>query len=107
MKHFAVASSLLILACTAAPPAEVPRPVPPDPLVEPELVSQVEILRTEYGVPHIVAEDIEALGFGLSYCQVEDHGAQVAERLVEARGELAQYVGRDALNSDFFYRRTY
>jgi len=107
LKNHAIASSLLILACTASPPAELPSPAPREPLVEPELVSQVEILRTEYGVPHIIAENIEALGFGLSYCQVEDHGARVAVRLVEARGELAQYVGRDALDADFFFRRTY
>ncbi len=98
---------LLVAACTPSRHETVPRPAAPQPLVEPDLVSQVEILRTEYGVPHIVAENIEALGFGLAYCQVEDHGVKVARGLIESRGELARHVGRDALDSDFFFRRKY
>lgn len=94
--------SLAALSCTrpAAPP-----PAPVEPLVEPGLVMQVEIRRTEYGVPHITAENIAALGFGLAYCQVEDHGERVVMGLVQRRGELALQVGRQALDSDFYYRR--
>ncbi len=90
--------SLAAFSCArpAAPP-----PAPVEPLVEPGLVMQVEIRRTEYGVPHITAENIAALGFGLAYCQVEDHGERVLMGLVQSRGELALHVGRQALDSDF------
>ena len=37
------------------------------------LASQVEIRRTQYGVPHIKADSLEAVAFGFGYCQAEDH----------------------------------
>ncbi|MDH3455605.1 MAG: penicillin acylase family protein [Gemmatimonadota bacterium] len=72
---------------------------------EPRLVSQVEIARTAFGVPHITAHNVAALGFGLAYCQLEDHGDRVVLGLVRARGELALHFGPDSLDSDFFFRR--
>ena len=58
------------------------------------LPDRVEIVRTEYSVPHIMAEDLEAMGFGLAYVQSEDFGASVATGLVQSRGTLARYEGR-------------
>ncbi len=37
------------------------------------LANKVTIRRTEYGVPHIEAETLEAVAFGFGYCQAEDH----------------------------------
>ncbi len=68
---------------------------------EPPLVTQVEILRTEYGVPHITAENVAALGFGLAYCQLEDYGERVVMGLVRSRGEMALHFGADSIDSDF------
>jgi acyl-homoserine-lactone acylase len=44
---------------------------------------RVEIRRTSYGVPHILAQDLGALGFGLAWVQLEDYGARG-----KGRGEL-------------------
>ncbi|HJS47615.1 MAG TPA: penicillin acylase family protein, partial [Gemmatimonadales bacterium] len=64
---------------------------------------RVEIRRTGHGVPHILAEDFGALGYGLAWAQLEDHGARIILNLVRARGELATIFGRDSLESDFAF----
>lgn len=56
-----------------------------------DLSQQVIIRRTEYGVPHINAENLEAAGFALGYLQMEDYGERVAELLLKARGEWVKY----------------
>lgn len=66
-----------------------------------DLAARVEIVRTEYGVPHILAEDLEAMGFGLGYVQSEDYGDVVARGLLERRGTYARYVGHDSIDGDF------
>ena len=68
------------------------------------LESRVEIVRTEYGIPHIMAEDLEAMGFGLAYVQSEDFGASVAIGLLQSRGTLARYEGRAEIEADFVAR---
>lgn len=65
------------------------------------IASRVEIVRTEYGVPHIYAEDLEAMGFALGWVQSEDYGDATAFAMAQRRGTLARFLGRDALESDF------
>jgi acyl-homoserine-lactone acylase len=64
----------------------------------------VEIRRTEYGVPHILAENLAAAGFGMGYSQMEDYGVEVVNRLLRGRGEAARREGRELLESDFTAR---
>ena len=89
----------LLLGLTAGPPAgsaQTPE--------EPALVNQVEIRRTTYGVPHITAENLAGLGFGIAWCQLEDYGPRVAHGLLRARGELSLHYGPDSLEVDFSAR---
>ena len=72
-----------------------------------ELPRQVEVIRTAYGVPHIYADNLRALGYALGYLQVEDYGERVPLGLLRARGELAVHEGRDALDSDFASRPSF
>src|SRR5690349_23645078 len=65
------------------------------------LIRQVEVIRTAYGVPHIRAENLAALGFGEAYVQSEDYGARVALSLLRARGEMGRWFGRDSIAGDF------
>jgi acyl-homoserine-lactone acylase len=76
------------------------------PAQDPEaaLSERVEIVRTEYGVPHILADDFEAMGFALGWVQSEDYGDQVAVGMVKARGTYARYVGPDSIGGDFTAR---
>ena len=71
------------------------------------LAERVEIRRTTYGIPHILADDLASAFFGLAYCHLEDYGERVVLGLVRSRGELARYLGRDELDSDFFNRSSH
>ncbi|MEJ2203324.1 MAG: penicillin acylase family protein [Gemmatimonadota bacterium] len=76
----------------------------PDSLAEAAIASRVEIVRTEYGVPHILAEDFEAMGFGLAWVQSEDYGDVVARGMVQRRGEYGRLFGHDSIDGDFTAR---
>ncbi len=68
---------------------------------------RVEIHRTEYGVPHILADDLEAMGFGLGYVQSEDYGASIAAAMAASRGILSRHLGAEELDADFVARETH
>ncbi|MEZ4416721.1 MAG: penicillin acylase family protein [Gemmatimonadota bacterium] len=69
---------------------------------------QVEIRRTRYGVPHIRAADLRGVAFGLAYAEAEDHGPEVFEAFVRARGRMALLEGTPAnVESDFQHKRQY
>ena len=42
------------------------------------LSQRVEVARTEYGIPHIFADDWKAFGFAMAWVQSEDYGSQTA-----------------------------
>ena len=71
------------------------------------LSSRVEILRTEYGIPHIFAEDWKAFGFAMGWVQSEDYGDQVAVGIVRGRGVFGRYAGRDSIAGDFAAREAH
>ncbi|UNO38803.1 penicillin acylase family protein [Streptomyces sp. MST-110588] len=52
-----------------------------------------EIRYTEYGIPHIVAEDYPDLGFGEGWAQAADQVCTLAEGFVTLRGERSRYFG--------------
>ena len=108
LKYRAVfALTLLLFGC--APTLRPPTPTTgPGARLRPEtLAEQVEVIRTDYGVPHVYADNLQALGYALGYLQLEDYGERVPMGLIRARGELARHVGRRALDSDFENRPYY
>ncbi len=68
----------------------------------------VTITRTEYGIPHIVADDWGSLGFGQGFAFAEDRACTLLDQVVKVRGERSRWFGPgedDAnLDSDFAYR---
>src|SRR5687768_17129787 len=72
-----------------------------------QLAQQVQIRRTSFGVPHILAQNYRALGFGLGYAQVEDYGARVVNGLFDARGQAGLVFGRDGIEGDYLNRVTH
>ncbi|MCY3677234.1 MAG: penicillin acylase family protein [Gemmatimonadetes bacterium] len=99
----ATPATLAALATPAA--AAMPQPDPPaaaDPAIA--LAQRVEIHRTEYGVPHIFADDLEAMGFGLGYVQSEDYSMSIAMAMLASRGTLARHLGPEELDGDFAAR---
>lgn len=67
----------------------------------PTLDSTPTIVRTEYGVPHIVASDFRGIGIGLGYAQTEDYGERVVRGLLRDKGWMGRTFGKDSMNSDF------
>ena len=59
----------------------------------PEGKLDANIRRTEFGVPHIEANNLESLSFGSGYAQAEDHLCQLAESYVRVNSERAKYFG--------------
>lgn len=74
-----------------------------------DLAQQVTIRRTEYGVPHVLAQNERALGFGFAYAQAEDHMLSIMELILKARGEMAMHFGAGKndvnLKSDIWNRQ--
>ena len=66
---------------------------------------RVEIRRDTYGIPHILAEDEEAAGYGFGYAMAEDHAAELGRRYLSARGEAARVFGASELESDLAMHR--
>lgn len=64
-----------------------------------------QIQRTEFGIPHITADDYKGLGYGLGYAFAQDNFCSLAREIVVARGESALYLEASADNiaSDIFY----
>ncbi len=66
------------------------------------LSARVEIVRTAYGVPHILADDLAAMGYGLAWVMMEDYREQVPEALLRANGRWALAGGgASAVGGDF------
>ena len=70
----------------------------PDPYVE--YVTNVEIIRDDFGVPHIYGKTDADAVFGLLYAQCEDDFNRVEQNYIWATGRLAEVEGESALYSD-------
>lgn len=66
-----------------------------------ELWREVEIIRTEHGVPHVRAKTLRAAGYALGWLQCEDYGPVTPERLWSSRGQTARVRGRRGVDDDF------
>ena len=58
-------------------------------------------------MPHIKAENLKAVAFGLAWCELEDYGERVIRPLIDARGDLAKIDGYKAIDADFVRQISY
>ncbi|MGI9531879.1 penicillin acylase family protein [Lutimonas sp.] len=65
-----------------------------------EQANNVEIIRDDYGVPHIYGKTDADAVFGLLYAQCEDDFNRVEQNYIWATGRLAEVEGASALYSD-------
>ncbi len=81
---------------------ETPEILPP----EPELLYRAEIRRTDYGIPHIKADDWGGLGYGYGYAYSQDNFCVTMREIVFAAGRSAELMGEEEGNteSDFLVR---
>ena len=70
---------------------------------EPHL--QATIRRTQYGIPHITADNWMSLGLGQGYAFAEDHLCTLADQVIKVRSLRSRYFGAGPndvnLDSDF------
>lgn len=61
----------------------------------------VEIIRDEFGVPHIYGKSDADAAFGMGYAHAQDDFATIQERVIAVRGEMANIKGQDAAIGDY------
>jgi acyl-homoserine-lactone acylase len=78
----------------------LPPPAPPIPPIY-----STEIQRTQFGIPHITADDYKGLGYGLGYAFASDNICSLAAEIVVANGTSALNLEASTRNisSDIFY----
>ncbi|MER5350908.1 penicillin acylase family protein [Kitasatospora sp. NPDC002551] len=59
-----------------------------------------KIRRTEFGVPHVLAQDFGGLGYGYGYAFAQDNLCQLADQVVTVRGERSRWYGPDGRSVD-------
>jgi acyl-homoserine-lactone acylase len=82
-----------------------------DPIPDDEPVAEARysasIRRTAHGIPHIVAEDLGSLAYGMGYSFARNHVCILADQIIKVRSERARYLGPGPGNtyagSDFAY----
>lgn len=96
MAHLAVAASTVTALLAVTPGTTVAA----GELAPADGTYRATITRTEYGIPHIVAEDFGSLGFGQGYSAGEDIICSLADTLLTGRGERSKYFGPDGTYND-------
>ena len=99
---FCLVSWLAGCSGNGAPPEPVPPPDPPPP----ETVYTAEIRRTEYGIPHIMADDWGSLGYGYGYAYGQDRFCVAMAAIVFATSRSAELLGEEYgdITADFVLR---
>ncbi|MEO0435501.1 MAG: penicillin acylase family protein [Pseudomonadota bacterium] len=100
-----VSSALFVGGCTDSNSLDVP-PIAPLPPPEPTPVLSAEIRRTEFGIPHIQADDWEDLGFGFGYAYAQDNFCVAMREIVFALGRSTELLGEEmgSVGSDFLFQ---
>ena len=66
--------------------------------------AHVTILRDEYGVPHIFAQDAAGAAFGSGYAQAEDRLEELLKNYRRAEGTMAEAFGTEFFRDDWRQR---
>jgi acyl-homoserine-lactone acylase len=56
---------------------------------------------TEYGIPHVLAGDYDAVGYGQGYAQARDNLCKIERGMQTFGGMLSRYFGPDAPGTEF------
>ncbi|MDX9789592.1 MAG: penicillin acylase family protein [Candidatus Kapaibacterium sp.] len=104
MKLFLIISTITMVAITYAKSSTLDTLF----LTAPDK-SEVRIIRDEYGVPHIFADNEKALFFGQGFAQANDRLLQLATYRMNALGRLSEFdvlFGSNSFNADLTRRQT-
>lgn len=97
MKKLSILSLFIILVCATKVSKEY---VPSEKERWSQHVENTEIIRDDFGVPHIYGKTDADAVFGLLYAQCEDDFNRVESNYIWATGRLAEVEGESALYSD-------
>lgn len=106
LRSIFVVSSIFLTACgggsSSTPPTVTPPPQPP---VTPTIDYSVTVQRSQYGIPHIKADDWGSLGFGSAYAYAQDNFCILMREVVFANGLSQRYFGEDGnLAADYVFK---
>ncbi|MBT4519689.1 MAG: hypothetical protein HOC23_06765, partial [Halieaceae bacterium] len=91
--------TLTVFGCSdSSDNAIAPPVVEPDP--QPTATYSAQVRRTEYGIPHIKADDWGSLGYGYGYAFAQDSFCVVMREIVLASGRSAELMGEAEGNAD-------
>ena len=99
VKGLGSAALFVLFALAAMSYTSAPRL--PDGLIPPSDRYRVEILRDDFGVPHIYGETDPDVAYGLAYAHAEDDFATIQGALLASRGRLASVYGKSAAPNDY------
>jgi len=95
---FFVLCLFMVQACSDGNNSFNPNPNPPAPAP----TFSADIVTTEYGIPHVTADDWGGLGYGYGYAYAKQNYCVIMKEYVRAAGESARYLGDEGdLNFDF------
>ena len=92
----------VLVVLTACSPREQAPPAAGDPELErlAARAAQVEIIRDDFGVPHVYGKTDADAVFGMLYAQAEDDFPRIERNYIWATGRLAEVDGEAAIYSD-------
>lgn len=73
-------------------------------LIPPQGKYSVEIIRDDYGVPHIYGKTDADVAYGLGYAATEDDFKNVCETILMSRGQFSRETGRKGFVFDLLVR---
>ncbi|WP_051275321.1 acylase [Aestuariibacter salexigens] len=78
-------------------PTPTPTPAPPVTAFDPDGVLEASIRYTDYGVPHIKADNLESMAYGVGYAFASDNICILADQIVRYNSKRSAYFGPDAV----------
>ena len=89
----ALALPLILAACSDSSDSRRNNPVPPEPEPPQALTYDATVTRTEYGIPHVTAEDWGSLGYGHGYAFAQDNYCMLMVEVIRAAGQSLEFFG--------------
>jgi acyl-homoserine-lactone acylase len=96
-----IATIILLVLLGAAVAIFWPESAQLDELADAGAAYDVQILRDDWGVPHIFGVTDADVAYGLAYAHAEDDFLTIQQSLLAARGQLATVYGQDAAPNDY------
>ncbi|RLQ20265.1 hypothetical protein DWB85_18540 [Seongchinamella sediminis] len=100
-----LALPLIAAGCGDSGSSRPAQPVPTEPQPPEEPTYRASLTRTEYGIPHIVAQDWGSLGYGHGYAFAQDNYCVLMSEIIRASGQSLEFfgAGQGSEDTDFIF----